>query len=191
MFSQNDEEKYILNYFGDFKGRFLDIGAFDGVNLSNTRELIERGWTGVMVEPSPSVFPRLVENTKEPGITLINAAIASIDGHVDFWDNDQAVATAVPSEMDRWEDQAFKKCRVPAMTVSTLLSQNPGPYHFISIDAEGMDYDILRQIKPIRLNCRMVCVEHNGKVLNECREYLYDFGYKVLLVNAENLIMVR
>lgn len=39
MFSQNQEEKYTLEYFKNFKGRFLDIGAADGVGLSNTRAL--------------------------------------------------------------------------------------------------------------------------------------------------------
>ena len=39
MYSQNNEEQIILEYFKDFKGNLLDIGANDGVTLSNTRKL--------------------------------------------------------------------------------------------------------------------------------------------------------
>jgi len=67
MYSQNNEEDVILNYFGSFVGTFLDCGANDGVTLSNTRALAERGWCGVLVEPSPKAYARLKENCKNYG----------------------------------------------------------------------------------------------------------------------------
>jgi hypothetical protein len=37
MYSQNNEEQLILDYFGPvFKGTCLDLGANDGETLSNT-----------------------------------------------------------------------------------------------------------------------------------------------------------
>ena len=51
-YSQNDEEKVILGWFRDKKkkvGRFLDVGAYTGLELSNTRALMEKGWSGVCV----------------------------------------------------------------------------------------------------------------------------------------------
>ena len=41
MYSQNQEEKYILKHFKDKQGTFLDLGAYDGKELSNTRALVE------------------------------------------------------------------------------------------------------------------------------------------------------
>ena len=38
-----------------FKGTFLDLGAYDGVDLSNTRALTELGWAGVCIEPNPVI----------------------------------------------------------------------------------------------------------------------------------------
>jgi hypothetical protein len=58
--SQSDEEKYILEAVGDQPGRFLDIGCWDPITFSNTRALTERGWSGVMVEPSPGPFVELL-----------------------------------------------------------------------------------------------------------------------------------
>ena len=50
MYSQNNEEEIILNFFKEKKGIFLDLGAYDGIGLSNTRALAEKGWKGVCVE---------------------------------------------------------------------------------------------------------------------------------------------
>jgi hypothetical protein len=33
MYSQNDEERFIVDFFAGRTGRFLDIGAFDGVRF--------------------------------------------------------------------------------------------------------------------------------------------------------------
>jgi len=56
IYSQNLEQNYILEYFKDRRGTFIDIGANDGLTLSNTRALVELGWRGVFVEPSPMAF---------------------------------------------------------------------------------------------------------------------------------------
>ena len=61
MYSQNKEEQVILDYFGFLQGTFLDIGANDGVTFSNTKMLAERGWKGVLVEPSPKAYAKLKE----------------------------------------------------------------------------------------------------------------------------------
>ena len=55
-YSQYGEDRAIVELFGDHVGRFLDIGAWHPTVFSNTRALFERGWSGVMVEPSPCPF---------------------------------------------------------------------------------------------------------------------------------------
>ncbi len=37
MYSQNNEEEVILNHFKNFKCTFLDLGAYDGIDLSNPK----------------------------------------------------------------------------------------------------------------------------------------------------------
>ena len=43
-YSQHNEQEIILNFFNGRIGRYLDIGAFDGVDMSNTLALAELGW---------------------------------------------------------------------------------------------------------------------------------------------------
>jgi hypothetical protein len=50
----------LMNYTG---GVFVEAGAHDGLTQSNTKRLEEsHGWTGILVEPSPSLFNVLVAN---------------------------------------------------------------------------------------------------------------------------------
>ena len=65
MYSQNQEEQYILNHFKDKQGTFLDLGAYDGKELSNTRALVEQGWAGCCVEPHPTICEQLEKNCLE------------------------------------------------------------------------------------------------------------------------------
>lgn len=60
MYSQQDEEKYILEALEGITGTFLDIGAWHPTDKSNTRRLIELGWSGVLIEPSPGPFINLM-----------------------------------------------------------------------------------------------------------------------------------
>src|SRR6186713_1166854 len=66
MYSQNNEEQIILDYFREGKrGKVLDIGANDGITFSNSAKLIELGWSAVLVEPSPIAYQRLLQQHKQ------------------------------------------------------------------------------------------------------------------------------
>ena len=80
MRSQNNEEALVKQYFRERTGTFIDIGANDGITLSNTYAAAQRGWKGVMVEPSPSVFDKLVSNVQGTDVTCIQAAISDRQG---------------------------------------------------------------------------------------------------------------
>lgn len=68
MSSQFEEEKYILKAVGETPGRFLDVGCWDPITFSNTRALVERGWSGVMIEPAPGPFIELLRCCTKCGV---------------------------------------------------------------------------------------------------------------------------
>lgn len=54
--SQNGEQAHILHYFdvmGIKGGHLVDLGAGDGYTMSNTRALLDRGWTGNLYDGDP------------------------------------------------------------------------------------------------------------------------------------------
>lgn len=59
-YSQNGEEAHILHYLetiGITKGHLVDLGAGDGRTMSNTRALLDRGWTGDLYDGDPKGAP--------------------------------------------------------------------------------------------------------------------------------------
>jgi len=81
MYSQNNEEQVILSYFGNKIGNLLDIGANDGLTLSNSRKLIELGWSAELIEPAEIPYNKLIELYKEnKKVKLHNIAISDFKG---------------------------------------------------------------------------------------------------------------
>lgn len=62
--SEWGEDMYILrNFFpNEHAGVYVEAGAIDGLELSNTKLFEERGWRGVLVEPNPTVAARCERN---------------------------------------------------------------------------------------------------------------------------------
>ncbi len=197
MYSQNNEEQLILDYFGPvFKGTCLDLGANDGVTLSNTRACIERGWKGVMVDASTEMCEKL----RRFDVQVHNVAMGNTDGFLTFYESGEhlgkgdrsLVSTIVPSEMDRWANETFTPVTVECVTFATLLTRSAHKtFDLISIDIEGMDLDVLRQMDLTALGCKMLIVEFNGKDQPDFDWYCAVHGMKLYAKNAENLIYVR
>jgi FkbM family methyltransferase len=197
-YSQNNEQDIILQYFGNRKGFFLDIGANDGQTLSNTYALQLQGWSGVLVEPSEEAFNRIKVRY---GLKKFNVAIGTEDGHCTFHEmgnhlnagDVSLLSTIKKTELKRWPGVEFKERMTEVWTYKTLLKHSPFKFFdFISIDAEGVDYEILEQIDLKYTD--MVCIEHNSNpdLFQLIKEYCNKAGLtKKLLNNLENVIWAR
>lgn len=193
MYSQNDEENHILNYFNGFVGRFLDIGAYNGITFSNTKSLSELGWQGVLVEPSPIPMKDLMVAYKDrPDIVLVQAAIVpSGEGLLEWWDcSGDAVSSADAAHVSVWASRVkFHKMFVASISITELLRRLPGPYHMVNIDVEGLSMDLMERVDFRQLNTRLLCVE-SGVNRDASRGRVQNLGFKILHETSENLIGV-
>jgi FkbM family methyltransferase len=190
MFSQNQEEKYILEYFKNKAGRFLDVGAYDGKALSNTYALVQRGWTGVMVEGSPSVYELLCENVPSNDITKLNMIVSTDnDADVVFYDNLQATATMNLENVRKWEKETpFTTIQRRTTHYEKMLETTGTEFDFVSIDVEGGSVELFFGLFPILTTVQCWCIEHDG---NDQAIRKLCSGWKVLYFNAENIIIGR
>lgn len=58
-------------------GVYVEAGANDGISWSNTLMNVDLDWNGLLIEPSPTAYTKLVEN--RPGNYIENAAL--VDSH--------------------------------------------------------------------------------------------------------------
>jgi len=194
MYSQNNEEEILAGILPD-KGRFLDVGAYTGKEFSNTLALFERGWTGVLVEPSPTAFAALQKNYEgKDGALLVNAAIGPEDGLVDLWDSGgDAISSTSIAHKEKWERGykcKFKKIRMWSITFKTLFEEHGSDYDFVNIDTEGTNLAILKLFPFDKCLPKCICIEHDSQV-EEMQVIMAKHGYKFHASNGENLIVVR
>lgn len=158
-YSQWGEQKIILDFFaGAMPGRFLDIGAFDGITGSNTRALSDLGWEGVCVEASPYNFPRLYDHhgTNEK-VACVLGAFAPKNGLVTFHDARDQIGTIFKGHaVEKW---VARRYHVPCITPSDIKEAFGGAWAFVSIDIEGAELDVIPYMGPILTSTRLVCVE--------------------------------
>ncbi len=73
-YSQNGEDGVLEKIFQELdidKGVFCEFGAWDGIHLSNTQALYERGWSGIYIEGNEKRFKDLTKNITNTNSKLI------------------------------------------------------------------------------------------------------------------------
>lgn len=197
MYSQNNEEQFILSHFENANnGRFLDIGAFDGKTFSNTLALLERGWSGVMVEPSPSVIPALHKNIEQYAgrVTVIEKAIVTGESGVYTFHDSQgdAVGTLNDAHRDKWSTAIqYRPLSVIGINVNEFFDLVGFNFDFVNIDIEGNNLELIKAINWEKMqSVSMICVEHDYKY-SEIGYQLAVHGFKEILRNSENMIFTR
>jgi FkbM family methyltransferase len=203
MNSQNNEAEIIANYFKGKKGTVLDIGANDGKTFSNSFDLIQSSWSGVLIEPG-SVFTQLQELHKDNrAVSCYQLAIAEKEQILTFYESGAhvkngtdtgLVSTLNHDETIRWRNTGveFTERQVQAVPFSWVLKWHK-KFDFITIDAEGFDLAILKQIDLAKVKCQCLCIEWNGDQTLDWayRVYCNYYGLKEISRNRENIIFAK
>lgn len=201
IFSQNNEQEVILDYFKNQpEGCFLDIGANDGQTLSNSRALALSGWSGVCVEPAPDPFQKLETLYDGSKVLVFECAIGKENGKMPFHisgshlhkGDSGLLSTLEPDEMKRWQGtEQFVESEVDVLTWPSFYAGcSVKTFDFISIDAEGLDFFILKEMNLKEMATKLVCVEWNSnKMMKSAFHSIFThFGFRPIHTNFENLI---
>ena len=194
MYSQNREEEIILRVVAKREpGYVLDVGAHDGRTNSNSLALIERGWKAILVEPSPFAFAKLLDlHGQNPRVTLVNATVGTERRCVKFYECQGDQYSTTREDMAKlWETRGIKyrSYWVSQITVSELINEIGCGADILSIDCEGVSFDILTSI-PSAWSPSVIVVEHDSRAI-EITGWAAAKGYEVIGLNAENLLLMK
>jgi Methyltransferase FkbM domain len=198
--SRFDEDKQIYNLFFRHLDRskmqnfhYIELGAFDGIQESNTRFFdVCLGWKGLLIEPNPKVFPRLVDN-RPYAHRMSFAASCNEDDEaanktVRFWASSFTNAAEDVSPNREAYVNSNLATDVPCGSLNpVLLDIFPSKrIHFFSLDAEGVEYSILKNINFDEVFIDVLISENwNTFCQRECegrdnvRSFLKSKGYKL------------
>lgn len=169
-YSQVGQDIHILKYYNGLRdGYFVDIGATNGIAFSNTYLLeTKHGWKGICVEPIPSAYDELVKNRKAH--CLNRAVFNTTDQEVEFTVAHNHDLSGISSCLDKYnihnqpKDKEGKEViTVKTITLTDLLDKYKAPsfIHYLSLDTEGSELEILKAMDFTRYTFGRIDVEHN------------------------------
>ena len=157
-------------------GYFVEFGATDGVDLSNTYLLEkEMGWTGILAEPARVWHDALKANRT----CKINFDCVWSQSHEELEFNE--VNAAELSTIDTFSEvdehakarEIGNKYKVYTCSLLDLLKKYNAPKEidYLSIDTEGSEFDILSAFDFDAYKIKVITCEHNYTPM---REKLFD-----------------
>jgi FkbM family methyltransferase len=173
------ETRLVPEFFGGGKGFFVEVGANDPHERSQTWHLEQAGWTGILIEPQPDlaaklraartakVFAVACSSPENTGRTLPLHVAGPLSG----LDRERMAPGAEPETI----------IAVPIRTLDSILDEAraPMPLDFVSIDVEGHEIEVLRGFDIARWRPRLILLEDHVADLSKHR-FLTAAGYRII-----------
>ena len=174
-YSQYNQDKWLLdNLFRNKKeGFFVEIGADDGIDKSNTKLFEDIGWNGLCIEPSFNRFQLLKNNRK---CICENIAVSDDERECDFLDisgygkglsgliekYEPAHKQRIQKEIQNPNNTGSEIIQVKTTTLDSLIKKHKISYiDFCSIDTEGAELEIIKGINFNYITIDAFLIENN------------------------------
>lgn len=184
---------------------YLDIGAHHPYALSNTYLFYKKGCRGVNIEPDPFLF-NYIKKMRPNDITINKGVGFKRESQLaDFYImSSRELNTFSISEAQRISAAGTTTIReikkIELININSLFAQyfSDRDLDFLSVDVEGLDYEILNSMNFASYHPKVICVETSiynwgGPVIKrqETIDLLLNKGYSIYADTAINTIFVR
>jgi FkbM family methyltransferase len=173
------EMQLIAAFFGGRKGYFVEVGANEPRERSQTWHLEQAGWTGVLIEPQPALAGKLraLRTAKVFAVACSSPDHAGralplhVAGPMSALDRERMAPGATPQTV----------IMVPVKTLDSVLEQAGAPegFDFLSVDVEGHEIEVLRGFDIARWRPRLILLEDHVGDLSKHR-FLTAAGYRII-----------
>jgi FkbM family methyltransferase len=194
---QWEMDKKIEQYLNFDNGYYVELGALDGIGLSNTLYFeLNRKWHGVLIEPAPNNYLKCLSNRSTKNSIFCNAC-TSFEYQDTFVDMIYAhyMSSATKLETDildpvahahsgasflaNSEEKVFRFGAVAASLNSLLIkAKSPTLIDFLSLDVEGAELEVLKGIDHAVYKFKLMCIESRDE--KRLTSYLVPKGYELV-----------
>lgn len=175
FYSQAGQDRWVAEQVFNYKPRgfFLEIGAFDGMFLSNTFWLEKNlGWSGVCIEADPGTFGILRRNRK---CACLNACVGASGGEVQFTVG-QGPYSAKLSKSCAKDNSSTELMTFRCVSLGDILRKTKAPFtiDYLSLDVEGMEDEVMATFPFDKYHFRCATIERPSECL---RSTMRKHGY--------------
>lgn len=174
-----------------FTGTFIEVGAYDGYNYSNTYPLASLGWRGYYFEPIPHLAEACRRNhANHEKIEVIESAVGSSEGLFEIAVAD-TLSTLSEEQFKAYEEidwaighlkvYSSGKITVPVIRLENAVeSLGIKNVDLLVIDVEGAEESVLLSFDLKRMSPRMIICEIEDDHLDfRHRKSIYDRNVRV------------
>ena len=147
-----DGEDVLLRVFYkhlNYKGFYVDIGAFNPKILSNTYWYYERGWHGINIDANPASIT-LFNKKRKRDINILSG-VSDTNGEMNYyyWGEGSAMNTFSEEFYKKWSADGLKLKeikKVQMQPINAILDKyvpEGQPIDFVTLDVEGFEMKIL------------------------------------------------
>ena len=191
---------------------FVQVGSNDGMRVDPLRPwIIKYRWRGILIEPVQHLFEKLEHNYRDSeGLIFENTAIAETDGYKAFYRLSEKAAhhPEFAQGLGSFDKELLFKhstCipdlekhliveNIPCLRWNSLMTKHGVErLDLVHIDAEGYDYQILRQIDLKTLRPLVVMFEYYNLPSDQMRaiiDLLESNGYRMFFDYIDALALL-
>jgi FkbM family methyltransferase len=178
---EDREKQAVWEYFGKRRdGFFVEVGANDPKNGSQTWLLEQQGWRGVLVEPQSALYEKLVEVRKNSKVHRAACGAPEKRGKATLHLATHDGFATMQLQEDSLGINFCGTETVDLVTLDDILAKEGGPkVDFLSIDVEGFELDVLSGFSLENVRPALVLMEDAVRNLDKHR-YMTSHGYKLV-----------
>ncbi len=152
-YSQEGEDMLLRSFFEchapGYKGFYVDVGAYHPTRFSNTSFFYENGWNGINIDATPGSMEAFRKERDRD--TNLEIGISNGNKELTFYCFNEPALNGFSKELsiEREENTHFKIIKEinisthPLKEILDIYLPKNKKIDFLSIDGEGMDFDVL------------------------------------------------
>ena len=165
--SQIFQDLFVLFFLnGKRNGMFVEFGAADGVNLSNSYMLeTQFGWKGILAEPAKDWHAKI--RAARSAILETRCVWSKTGEHLQFRETPYGELSTIEQFANKDGNRSGsldgKVYEVETISLNDMLATHncPREIDYMSVDTEGSELEILGAFDFSKYNIKIMTVEHN------------------------------
>lgn len=161
-YSQYQEDVFIFELLHAFElenGVYVDVGANHPTVISNTYLLYRNGLNGILIEPNKELAT--LSRRFRQRDTVLELGCSNITEVIPFFVSKSPVLSSFKNQL-YYEGEIWRKEFLPVMPLDTVLDKMaPEWVYLLSVDVEGLDYEVIEGAQSTLSKTLFVYVEAN------------------------------
>lgn len=197
-YSQHGEDLAMLNYLIDnqyiINPVFVDIGAYDGYTMSNSRIFWEEyGWSLVLVDGNSEAVKKAEDLYKNDDKVTVHHEYITLEGKgYGYLPTQENWGLATVQVSGKKTKKYNKKTKTLIQFLKKLKLTEKDDIGILSIDIEGQEVEILKNVfDSLKVRPLLICIEGNTKKAKQKARDLLKSEYDEIGELNVNLIFSR